>query len=107
MHARGGDGELLRAPGPECEYGFISIYKMKTSEPEKKIREVVDACTDCDVCRHLMDADCLFFPELYRLWDQEQTSGEASSADALRRLVDLCNFCALWSARLSLVRLAD
>jgi hypothetical protein len=28
---------------------------MKTSEPEKKIREVVDACTDCDVCRHLMD----------------------------------------------------
>jgi hypothetical protein len=36
-------------------HGFISIYKMKTSEPEKKIREVVDACTDCDVCRHLMD----------------------------------------------------
>jgi len=28
---------------------------MKTSEPEKKIREVVDACTDCDVNRHLMD----------------------------------------------------
>ncbi len=69
--------------------------KMETSEPEKKIREVVDACTDCDVCRHLMDADCLFFPELYRLWDQEQASGEAISADALRRLVDLCNFCAL------------
>jgi glycerol-3-phosphate dehydrogenase subunit C len=69
--------------------------KMETSEPEKRIREVVDACTDCDVCRHLMDADCLFFPELYRLWDQEQASGEAISADALRRLVDLCNFCAL------------
>ena len=68
---------------------------MKTSEPEKKIREVVDACTDCDVCRHLMDADCLFFPELYRLWDQEQASGEVISAKALRRLVDLCNFCAL------------
>lgn len=68
---------------------------MKSFEPEKKIRAVVDACTDCDVCRHLMDADCLFFPELYRLWDQEQTSGEAISADALRRLVDLCNFCAL------------
>ena len=28
---------------------------METSEPEKKIREVVDACTDCDVCRHLMN----------------------------------------------------
>ncbi|MGB5619143.1 MAG: hypothetical protein WBM78_20055 [Desulfobacterales bacterium] len=25
---------------------------METSEPEKRIREVVDACTDCDVCRH-------------------------------------------------------
>jgi len=36
-------------------HNFISTYKMKTSEPEKKIREVVDACTDCDVCRHLMD----------------------------------------------------
>ena len=36
-------------------HGFISIYKMKTSETEKKIREVVDACTDCDVCRYLMD----------------------------------------------------
>ncbi len=71
------------------------MNKMNTSEPEKKIREVVDACTDCDVCRHLMDADCLFFPELYRLWDQEQASGEAISNDALRRLVDLCNFCTL------------
>ncbi|MGB5423458.1 MAG: heterodisulfide reductase-related iron-sulfur binding cluster [Desulfobacterales bacterium] len=69
--------------------------RVESFEPEKKIREVVDACTDCDVCSHLMDADCLFFPELYRLWDQEQASGEAISADALRRLVDLCNFCVL------------
>jgi glycerol-3-phosphate dehydrogenase subunit C len=68
---------------------------MEKPKPENTIREVVDACTDCDVCRHLMDADCLFFPELYRLWDQEQASGEAIPADALRRLVDLCNFCAL------------
>ena len=68
---------------------------MEKPKPENTIRAVVDACTDCDVCRHLMDADCLFFPELYRLWDQEQASGEAISADALRRLVDLCNFCAL------------
>ena len=69
--------------------------RVESFEPENKIRGVVDACTDCDVCRHLMDTDCLFFPELYRLWDQEQASGEAISADALRRLVDLCNFCAL------------
>ncbi len=68
---------------------------MKNSQPEEKIREVVDACTDCDVCRHLMDTDCLFFPELYRLWDQEQASGESVPSQALRGLVDHCNFCAL------------
>ena len=68
---------------------------MKDKTPEKKIREVVDACTDCDVCRHLMDTDCLFFPELYRLWDWEQKSGEETTPEALRQLADLCNFCAL------------
>ena len=35
--------------------------------PEEKIREVVDACADCDICRSLMDSTCLVFPELYRL----------------------------------------
>jgi len=28
---------------------------VESFEPENKIREVVYACTDCDVCRHLMD----------------------------------------------------
>jgi glycerol-3-phosphate dehydrogenase subunit C len=68
---------------------------MNDKTPEKKIREVVDACTDCDVCRHLMDTDCLFFPELYRLWDREQETGEPVTPQALRELGDLCNFCAL------------
>ncbi len=63
--------------------------------PEQKIRDVVDACADCDVCRHLMDANCLFFPELYRLWDREKASGKRIAERDLRGLVDLCNFCAL------------
>ena len=68
---------------------------MKDTSPENKILEVIDACTDCDVCRHLMDTDCLFFPELYRLWDQEQETGKSINSQDLRQLVDLCNFCAL------------
>jgi glycerol-3-phosphate dehydrogenase subunit C len=43
--------------------------------PERKIRKVVDDCADCDVCRYLMDVDCQFFPELYRLWDKEHDDG--------------------------------
>ncbi len=68
---------------------------MAESSPEKKARKVVDDCADCDVCRFLMDSDCLFFPELYRLWDKEIETGEKITSDELRKLVDLCNFCAL------------
>lgn len=68
---------------------------MEKFVPEKKARKVVDECTDCDICRYLMDTDCLFFPELYRLYDKEiETGAEITSAE-LRKLVDLCNFCAL------------
>jgi glycerol-3-phosphate dehydrogenase subunit C len=64
-------------------------------EPENTARMVVDACSDCDVCRFLMDSDCLMFPELYRLYDKEIETGKKISSDELRKLVDLCNFCAL------------
>jgi len=65
------------------------------ASPEKKARKVVDECADCDVCRFLMDSDCLMFPELYRLHDREKESGEKITSKELRHLVDLCNFCAL------------
>ena len=68
---------------------------MENSSPEKKARKVVDECADCDVCRFLMDSDCLMFPELYRLYDREKESGEEITSKELRHLVDLCNFCAL------------
>lgn len=61
--------------------------------PERAARQVLDACADCDVCRFLMDTSCLFFPELYRLYDRELEGGEKANPQELRRLVDLCNFC--------------
>jgi glycerol-3-phosphate dehydrogenase subunit C len=68
---------------------------MEKFEPEKNARKVVDECADRDICRFLMDADCLFFPELYRLYDKEVETGEEITSTELRKLVDLCNFCAL------------
>ena len=66
---------------------------MNNIDPEKAARAVLDACADCDVCRFLMDTSCLFFPELYRLYDRELESGEKANSRELRALVDLCNFC--------------
>ncbi len=63
--------------------------------PEGKIRQVVDRCTDCDICRYLMETTCHLFPELYRLFDREMDTGEKITAEELRNLVDLCNFCAV------------
>ena len=68
---------------------------MMSSVPEQITRGVIDRCADCDVCRHLMDVNCLLFPELYRLYDREQEEGKLADRNELRRLVDLCNFCAL------------
>jgi glycerol-3-phosphate dehydrogenase subunit C len=68
---------------------------MEPIDPANKIREVVDACSDCDICRYLMDTNCLFFPELYRLYDQEKETGQTISSEELKNLVQLCNYCAL------------
>jgi len=52
-------------------------------------------CADCDCCRPIMDESCLFFPELYRLYDQEVETGRKISSAELRQLIEKCNFCAL------------
>ena len=49
---------------------------MEEIEPEKNAKKVVDECADCDVCRFLMDSDCLMFPELDRLFDKEMATGK-------------------------------
>ena len=43
----------------------------------------------------MMDSECLFFDELYRLHDQAKDNGSPMSASELRGLVDRCNYCAL------------
>jgi glycerol-3-phosphate dehydrogenase subunit C len=63
--------------------------------PEKTMRGVVDACTDCDVCRFLMDESCLLFPELYHLYDKEKAQGRPAGGRELMRLSELCTLCGL------------
>ena len=64
-------------------------------DAERLMRKVIDACTDCDCCRYLMDTNCLFFPEIYKLGDREKETREPISPKELRHLADLCNYCAL------------
>lgn len=63
--------------------------------PQDIIRSIVELCADCDTCRTLMDEDCLFFSELYRLWDQEKEGGVPIDGAQLRNLVELCTLCGL------------
>jgi glycerol-3-phosphate dehydrogenase subunit C len=63
--------------------------------PERTARKIVMDCADCDCCRPIMDESCLFFPELYRLYDKEVETGRKISPEELRQLVEKCNFCAL------------
>jgi glycerol-3-phosphate dehydrogenase subunit C len=65
------------------------------SDPERTARKIVMDCADCDCCRPIMDESCLFFPELYRLYDKEVGTGQKISSEELRQFVEKCNFCAL------------
>jgi len=63
--------------------------------PQEILRSAIELCADCDTCRFLMEEDCAFFPELYRLWDQETETGIPISEAELRRLAELCTLCGL------------
>jgi glycerol-3-phosphate dehydrogenase subunit C len=65
------------------------------ADPERTARKIVMDCADCDCCRPIMDESCLFFPELYRLYDKEVETGQKIYPAELRQLVEKCNFCAL------------
>lgn len=74
----------------------MDIADPKTHQgPGELLREVIELCADCDTCRLIMDRDCAFFPELYRLWDQEQATGTPIDSKELRHLVELCTLCGL------------
>jgi glycerol-3-phosphate dehydrogenase subunit C len=75
------------------ETGMSPLKKNKSSR--EILDSVLDLCADCDTCRTLMDEDCAFFPELYRLWDQEKEDGRPISDDQVRQLVELCTLCGL------------
>jgi len=69
---------------------------MQNNTPEGIARAVIEGCADCDICRYLMEeTSCLVFPELYRLYDKEREDKGEIAPQELRKLVDLCNFCAL------------
>jgi glycerol-3-phosphate dehydrogenase subunit C len=63
--------------------------------PRHILRSVIELCADCDTCRTIMDVDCAFFPELYRLWDREKEGGIPIAEPDLRRLTELCTLCGL------------
>jgi hypothetical protein len=65
--------------------------------PREILRSAIELCADCDTCRFLMEEDCAFFPELYRLWDQETEAGVPIADAELRRLAELCTLCGLCS----------
>ena len=62
---------------------------------EDRLRYEINYCGNCDVCRNLLDHSCLVFPEIFKLYDKKKQRGEESSTGELRKLVGLCNFCAL------------
>jgi len=73
---------------------------MDTPKEEKKtpqdiIRGIIELCADCDTCSTMLEEECVFFPELYRLWNKAKETGTPISDAELRNLVELCTFCGL------------
>jgi hypothetical protein len=47
----------------------VDEYSISNHAWSQGIQAVQDVCTDCDICRSLMEDSCLLFPELYRQYD--------------------------------------
>jgi glycerol-3-phosphate dehydrogenase subunit C len=77
-------GEEMQSPGSRVK-----------NNPQEILRMVMTLCADCDVCRTLMDEDCVFFPELYRLHDQEHEQKVPITSAQLRQLANLCTLCGI------------
>jgi len=67
----------------------------KEQTPQQILKDVMRLCADCDTCRTMMEEDCAFFLELYRLWDQEHEDGVPVTESQLRYLAELCTLCGL------------
>lgn len=95
------NGSLSSVPTNRREYNKRTNTLMDASgskerkSPQEIVRDVLELCADCDTCRTLMEEDCVFFPELYRLWDREKEAGVPIAEEDLRNVVDLCTLCGL------------
>ncbi len=63
--------------------------------PKDPLERLFGGCTDCDICRFLMDESCLVFPEIFRRFDEALVHRRAIHADDLRDLIDRCTLCGL------------
>jgi len=67
----------------------------KGASPENALQRLFNGCTDCDICRFLMDESCLFFPEIYRRYDEALETRRMPDSNALRDLTERCTLCGL------------
>lgn len=65
------------------------------NSPQEILRGIMGLCTNCDVCRTLLEGDCAFFPELYSLWDREKEQKIPITDAQLRNLTELCTLCGM------------
>jgi glycerol-3-phosphate dehydrogenase subunit C len=63
-----------------------------TNSPATILRDVLNACADCDTCRFMVE-NCLFFSELFRLYDKEKETGNKASDEELVNMASLCTLC--------------
>ncbi len=63
--------------------------------PQEIVRDVMELCADSDTGRNLMEEHCVFFPELFHLWDRKKEAGVPITDADLRSLVELCTLCGL------------
>lgn len=69
---------------------------LETSGPEDiATREVIAVCVSCDFCGFIMEAPCLVFPELQRLYEKSHGNVETLASSELRHFVDMCNECGI------------
>ena len=73
--------------------GLSRSYE-REMDAEERLRYEITKCRRCEACKDLLDLSCVIFPEMFSLVDKEWETGEAITTDQLRRLVNLCNFCA-------------
>ncbi|NLH83025.1 MAG: hypothetical protein GX458_19605, partial [Phyllobacteriaceae bacterium] len=67
---------------------------MASETPERRASNVLTFCSNCELCRDLLDeAPCQFFPRLFMLADRRRRDGTEPDGRELLDMIDLCNSC--------------